>query len=73
MGNGPAGRIIIYVHLNPIRAKVNLSMQVLSYCDFAPDHPGHAMFLAHQLAKETLAKMGASSSLDAVGVDIHVP
>ena len=61
------------VHLNPIRAKVSLSMQVLSYCDFAPDHPGHSLFLAHQLAKEALAKIGASGSLDAVGVDVHLP
>ena len=61
------------IKLNPIRAKVSLSMQVLSYCDFAPDHPGHAMFLAHQVAKETLAKIGASGSLDAVGVDVHLP
>jgi hypothetical protein len=61
------------IKLNPIRATVSLSMQVLSYCDFAPDHPGHAMFLAHQLAKETLAKIGASGSLDAVGVDVHLP
>jgi hypothetical protein len=61
------------VQLNPIRAKVNLNLQVLSYCDFAPDHPGHALFLAHQLAKEALAKIGASGSLDAVGADIHLP
>jgi len=61
------------VHLNPIRAKVNLNMQVLSYCDFAPDHPGHALFLAHQIAKEALAKAGASGGLDAVGVDVHLP
>ena len=60
------------VRLNPIRARVNLNLQVLSYCDFSPDHPGHAMFLAHQLAKEALARIGSSGSLDAVGADVHL-
>lgn len=54
------------VHLNPIRAKVSLSMRVLSYNDLLPDHPGHALFLAHQVAKETLARLGGGSGLDAV-------
>ena len=42
--------------LNPIRATVNLSMQVLSYNDLSPDHRGHALFLAHQAAKDMLAQ-----------------
>jgi hypothetical protein len=55
------------VNLNPIRAKVSLGLRVLSYNDIMPEHPGHAIFIAHQVAKEALAKTGLSHSLDAVG------
>jgi hypothetical protein len=41
--------------LNPIRAKVELSLTVLSYQDFSVLHPGYALFLAHQVTKEMLA------------------
>ncbi len=41
--------------LNPIRAKVELTLQVLSYADLKLDHPGYTMFMAHQIAKETIA------------------
>lgn len=54
------------VNLNPIRAQVNLGLRVLSYSDLLPDHPGHAVFLAHQIAKEALAAKGIVGSLDAV-------
>ena len=52
--------------LNPIRAKVSLSLQVLSYNDLTPDDPGHALFLAHQVAKEAMARSGITNSLDQV-------
>jgi hypothetical protein len=40
--------------LNPIRAKVDLSLQVLSYYDLKLTNPGYHLFMAHQIAKETL-------------------
>lgn len=47
------------VHLNPIRASVNLGLRVLSYNDFKPSHPGFALFLAHQVVKEAMAVVGS--------------
>jgi hypothetical protein len=42
--------------LNPIRARVSLGLQVLSYNSLPASHAGHSLFLAHQVAKEVLAK-----------------
>lgn len=50
--------------LNPTRAKVSLGLRVLSYDDLPSSHSGHALFLAHQVAKETLAKGALIGSLD---------
>ena len=44
-------------NLNPFRAKVTLSLQVLSYNDLTLTHPGYALFLAHQVVKETMATL----------------
>jgi hypothetical protein len=61
------------VNLNPIRATVSLSLRVLSYNDLLPEHPGHALFLAHQVAKEAMATQGMIHSLDGVaGGDINL-
>lgn len=50
--------------LNPIRASVKgLSLRVLSYNDFSVTHPGHALFLAHQVAKEVMATVGSVGDL----------
>ncbi len=54
-------------NLNPTVASLNLSMSVLSYNDFPVTHPGHHLFLAHQVVKETMAAIGSSGSLGAVG------
>lgn len=48
--------------LNPILAKVELSLTVLSYQDFGSLHPGHGLFLAHQIAKEVMATMNVANS-----------
>ena len=48
--------------LNPIRAKVELSLTVLSYQDFSVLHPGYALFLAHQVTKEVLATTNVANS-----------
>jgi hypothetical protein len=53
-------------NLNPIRATVNLGMRVLTYNDFPVTHPGYALFLAHQVVKETMAVVGSVSDVGAV-------
>jgi hypothetical protein len=45
--------------LNPIRAKVSLGLRVMSYNDLPLTHPGYYVFLAHQVAKETMATIGS--------------
>jgi hypothetical protein len=53
--------------LFPTRASVELSAQVLSYNDLPPGDPGYALFLVHQVLKETLATVaGVSGALSAV-------
>jgi len=52
--------------LNPIRANADLSLRVLSYSDFSVTHPGYALFLAHQVVKETMAVIGSVSNVSAV-------
>lgn len=54
--------------LNPIRATVSLGLRVLSYDDLPSSHAGHSLFLAHQVAKETLAKLAVVGSLDVLSV-----
>lgn len=48
--------------LNPIRARVSLGLRVLSTDDLGPTHPGHALFLAHQVAKEVMAGLASATS-----------
>lgn len=48
--------------LNPIQAKVELSLMVLSYQDFGVLHPGHSLFFAHQIAKEVMATLNVVNS-----------
>ena len=55
------------VNLNPIRAKVSLSLRVLSYSDLSLTHPGYHLFMAHQVVKETMATIGSVNNLSAVG------
>jgi hypothetical protein len=52
-------------NLNPIRAKVSLSLRVLSYNDLPLSHPGYSLFLAHQLVKEAMATIGSVNDLSA--------
>ncbi len=49
--------------LFPTRATVELTAQVLSYNDLPIGHPGYALYLVHQVMKETLA--GAASTAGA--------
>jgi hypothetical protein len=41
--------------LNPIRAKIDLTLRVLNYLDFRRDHAGYKAFLSHHQDKENLA------------------
>ncbi|HEY4640011.1 MAG TPA: hypothetical protein VII75_01585 [Thermoanaerobaculia bacterium] len=49
-------------HLNPIRAKVNLSLRVLTYQDLGLLSAGGAIFMAHQIVKEVMATIGGASN-----------
>jgi hypothetical protein len=55
------------VNLNPLRAKVVLQFQVLSYNDLPVTHPGYSVFLAHQIVKETMAVLGSAGNLARLG------
>jgi Contractile injection system tube protein len=57
--------------LAPIRARVTLSMQVLSYSDVSPQDPAYSLFLAYQNAKQQQASGGgfSSASQQVIGVD----
>jgi hypothetical protein len=53
--------------LNPIRAKVDLTLNVLSYYDLKITNPAYTLFLAHQIAKEVLATTNVLNSIQNVG------
>ncbi len=61
------------VNLNPLRAKVTLNLRVLSYNDLPRDNPGYNFFLAHQVAKEAMAKIGMIGSASAVVASAPAP
>jgi hypothetical protein len=52
--------------LNPIRAKIDLTLNVLSYTDLKVNTPGYNLFLAYQIAKEAMATSNASSAANNV-------
>lgn len=58
--------------LNPIRAKVELSMHVLSYYDLPHTHPGWSMFMVHQVAKEVLATTNTAWSIANAGQSLKI-
>ena len=58
--------------LNPIRAKVELSLQVLSYHDFKVTQPGHTIFMAHQIAKEIMATTNVVNSAENMGTSLKI-
>lgn len=49
--------------LNPIRAKVGLSLRVLSYDDTGLLSVGGGLFMAHQIIKEVMATIGGASTI----------
>ena len=58
--------------LNPLRAKVELSLQVLSHADFKATAPGHHLFLAHQIAKEVAASISVTTSIENLGASLKI-
>jgi hypothetical protein len=58
--------------LNPIRAKVDLSLQVLSYYDLKVTHPGFSLFMIHQIAKEALATTNVFNSVQNIGAGLKI-
>jgi hypothetical protein len=54
--------------LNPIRAKVSLSMRVLSVDDLGYDEKGGNLFLVYQQQKEQLASLNIGGSLSRFGI-----
>lgn len=54
-------------NLNPIRAKLSLSLKVLSVDDLGFGHRGAGLFMAYLQAKEQLAARAQAGSLDALG------
>jgi hypothetical protein len=53
--------------LNPIRAKVELSLSVLSYQDLPLVSAGRVLFLAHHITKEIMATTNLFSNIQNVG------
>lgn len=57
--------------LNPIRAKAEIALSVLSYNDLKLASPGHALFFAHQVAKEALATANLFAGADQLGAALR--
>ena len=56
--------------LNPIRAKVSLSLRVLSVDDLGFDTRGGSLFMIYQRHKEQLAQQNRSGGLSALGLGV---
>lgn len=52
--------------LNPIRAKVSLDLRVLTYQDLGLLSTGGALYMTHQVFKETMATIGSAGNLGAL-------
>jgi|KBSMisStaDraftv2_1062788.scaffolds.fasta_scaffold288850_3 hypothetical protein len=59
--------------LNPIRAHVNLGLRVLNYRDLGLGSVGGAIFLAHQIAKETMATLAGLGTVASGSVSFALP
>lgn len=55
--------------LNPIRAKINLSLRVLSVNDLGFEHRGGSLFMSYLKNKEALAGMVSSATLNSLGLE----
>jgi hypothetical protein len=55
--------------LNPIRAKINLGLRVLSVNDLGFDHRGGSLFMSYLKNKEALAGTIGSATLNSLGLE----
>lgn len=55
-------------NLNPIRAKVSLSLRVLSIDDLGADHVGSRLFVGYLKEKERMRDLGRQGALDVLGI-----
>jgi len=58
--------------LNPIVAKIDLDLAVLSYADLKRTDPGYGLFLAYQIAKEITASSNVAASVQSLGVSLKL-
>lgn len=58
--------------LNPTRAKVELSLTVMSYQDLKLTNPGRALFLVHQITKELMAMSNIFNSAQNIGAGLKL-
>ncbi|MHC9063496.1 hypothetical protein ACYX34_12495 [Nitrospira sp. CMX1] len=58
--------------LNPIRAKVDLTLTVLSYTDLKLTNPGYSLFMVHQIAKEVMATSNVAVSTQNLATSIKL-
>jgi len=49
-------------NLNPIRAKISINLQVLTYADLVSTHPGYRLSFTNQVKKEQMAASGMTNS-----------
>lgn len=56
--------------LFPIRASVQLSVQVLSYNDLPVTDPGYALFVVHQVLKEAMATVAGVTGAISAAVEV---
>jgi hypothetical protein len=58
--------------LNPTRAKVDLTLNVMSYNDLTLTSPGNALFTVHQITKEVLATANIFNSAQNLGTALKL-
>lgn len=58
--------------LNPIRAKVDLTLTVLSYVDLKITNPGYTLFMVHQITKEVMATTNVFNSALNLGASLKI-
>jgi len=58
--------------LNPIRAKVDLTLTVLSYADLKLTNPGYSLFMVHQIVKEVMATSNVAVSTQNLATSIKL-
>lgn len=58
--------------LNPTRAKVDLTLQVLSYYDLKKSSPGFSLFMAYQITKELMATTNVFNSAQNIGASLKI-